>query len=895
MRVLLITLLLQLLFLNSLSATVNSPHILILNSYNQGHPGTDSLIQGFQRIITEKIPEAQFQFEYLDSKNYSGPLYDESLFQLLNYKYKNRPFDLILASDDYAYNFVEQNYAALFPDVPVIFCGTNNFDINRLEGKNNFWGVDERLSFKKTVGLIFRLFPATKKVIVIHDTSITGTLNSKAFRTEIGNYEKQAVFDYWVDQPLEVLLENIQNLPTGTAIIYFTSYVKGLSGEFHNNYDALKILSAASSAPLFGFWEFGLNHGFIGGKVMKLSEHGALAGQIATKVLMGEKNEIKSKLYDSPQIYMFDDVKLKQFSIPDSKLPKGSIIVNRPPSFYQQHKVTLFAVLAFIFGLLAVVASVKFYTSRNMIVAYRKQLLTEKALQREMAFSTTLINTAQLIILILDVNGHIKKINPYMESITGYKETEVKGNDWFDTFLPPADNTELRAKFRKTIANIDVNREIYPIETKDGQQLMIEWHNNTLKDEAGAVLGLLSFGIDITERMQIDEKRQELETQLNQKHKMEAVGVMAGGMAHNFNNNLSIILGNIELAQKKLPENIEMVGYLNDAKIAVLRSRDLIRQIMFYSRQDTQYKTSIQLSVLLDETLQLLRATLPATINVQTTVTEDGRNATIHADASRLQECLINLCNNAMQAMDEKGNLTICLKTEDVQKEDIPSMYDAHPGHYAKLSITDTGCGMAKETIEKAFDLFYTTKPVNEGTGVGLSTVQGIVNQHNGLIKVKSHLGEGTTFDLFFPVTAQPQVSAPKNSDEEEYKGAERILFIDDDEMLADIGSKMLTEMGYQVTMVTESQKALQLFMTDADSFDLVITDQTMPLLTGKELINKLKQIKPSIPTIICTGYSSKVDKAEAKKLGADAFMMKPLELSALLQIIRQVLDRKKE
>lgn len=506
----------------------------------------------------------------------------------------------------------------------------------------------------------------------------------------------------------------------------------------------------------------------------------------------------------------------------------------------------------------------------------------------------TVVNTIPELIWLKDCEGVYLSCNRMFERFFGEKVGNIVGKTDYD-FVD------------KELANLFRQNDLLAIKTggphhneewvtfaDDGYHCLLDTTKVPMYDADQKIIGVLGVARDITKRREAEAEHLELESQLRQKYKMEAVGIMAGGMAHNFNNNLSIILGNIELSKMKLPVNSEITNCLNDAKIAVFRSRDLIKQIMFYSRQNEQNKTSLQLSLLIEETLQLLRATLPSTINLQNKVTNESLNITIHADASRLQECLINLCNNAMQAMNEIGDLTISLETEDLRIKDIPAQYDAQPGRYAKLSVTDTGCGMATETIDKIFDLFYTTKAVDEGTGVGLSTVQGIVNQHDGLIKVKSILGAGTTFELFFPVTEQPQALAPKSSKEDQPEGTERILFIDDDEMLAKLGRKMLTEMGYHVTMMTESKKALQLFSADADSFDLVITDQTMPQLTGKELIQKLKKIKPAIPTIICTGFSSKVDEVEAKKLGADAFLMKPLAMPKLLQTVRRLLDGEK-
>jgi len=440
----------------------------------------------------------------------------------------------------------------------------------------------------------------------------------------------------------------------------------------------------------------------------------------------------------------------------------------------------------------------------------------------------------------------------------------------------------------------EITHEPYRMKTKDGRIIWVEDNSYIQRTHEGKITHYEGIVLDITERKKAELDRLELEAQLRQKYKMDSVGVMAGGMAHNFNNNLSIILGNVELAKMKMPPNPDIGGYLDNAKRGVLRSRDLIQQILTYSRQDIKGKTTTQISSIIDETLQLLNSTLPSTINLQQKISSDNQNLVINADSSQIQECLINLCNNAMHAMAEKGDLLVSLESVELQKQDIPGQYKSKPGRYAKLSVQDTGSGMSVETIDKIFDLFYTTKPVDEGTGVGLSTVQGIVTQHGGLIKVNSIIGEGTIFELYFPVIEQSQIAEPIPMNTEMPKGTEKILFVDDDEQLARLGDKLLSEMGYQVVIMTESTEALKLFTANPDHFDMVITDQTMPDLCGKDLIQELKKIRPDLRTILCTGFSSKIDEDQAKQQGIDAFCMKPLDLPELLQTVRQVLDGEK-
>lgn len=387
-----------------------------------------------------------------------------------------------------------------------------------------------------------------------------------------------------------------------------------------------------------------------------------------------------------------------------------------------------------------------------------------------------------------------------------------------------------------------------------------------------------------------------LEQQLRQKYKMEAVGVMAGGIAHNFNNSLAVILGNLELAQMKLSNTDGIFDFLNYAKTAAQRARDLTRQILAYSRQSSPSKKPLNIAAVIDETVNLLRATIPTTISIHQKTSPECTEATIVGDLSLIQESLINLCNNAVQAMDGVGELSLKFEKVYLKQQQIPSQYASQPGQYCKISVQDTGCGLPKEIVDKIFDPFFTTKDVGQGTGMGLATVQGIIDQHDGLIKVKTDVGQGSTFELYFPLTNETQEVPPQPPNIDTARDTARcegkILFVDDDEMLVQLGETLLSNLGYQVTALTSSTEALELFTTDPGQFDLVISDQTMPDLTGKELITALLKIKPELPTVLCTGHNAAIASKDIHGSGINAFLQKPYELSDLKQTIRNVINK---
>ncbi len=419
-----------------------------------------------------------------------------------------------------------------------------------------------------------------------------------------------------------------------------------------------------------------------------------------------------------------------------------------------------------------------------------------------------------------------------------------------------------------------------------GQGEFVEW------GEDGSPLRMIGLHIDIDDSKQAEFNRLELEQQLRQKFKMEAVGTMAGGMAHNFNNSLAIIIGSLEMARRKIADSETVERHLRTAATAALHSRDLIQQVLSYSRQEILEMKPIQIAPVVDETQKMLRPTIPVTIELRYAVAPDCFDLVVTANPGQIQEAIFNLCNNAVQAMEESGTLSIGLDKRELTAEDIPLHCSGEPGLYARISVRDNGSGIKPELLDRIFDLFFTTKGVEKGSGIGLATVEGIMKQHDGLAKVQSSPGEGALFELYFPVTQEfedrleTEIVGIKG-------GTERILLVDDDVQLAEVSAQILTELGYQVTFETSSLKALEMVKAQPERFDLLITDQTMPELTGKDLARKIHLLNPNLPIILCTGYSNLISAADASQYGISAYRSKPLQLSELALTVRNVLDER--
>jgi PAS domain S-box-containing protein len=403
-----------------------------------------------------------------------------------------------------------------------------------------------------------------------------------------------------------------------------------------------------------------------------------------------------------------------------------------------------------------------------------------------------------------------------------------------------------------------------------------------------------AYGLDITNRKKAEKDKMDLELQLSQKQKMEAIGTLAGGIAHDFNNILAAMQGYAELSLDDLPddspvrENLELILSCSD------RATKLVKQILTFSRKDEQEreKESVQISSIIKEVLGMLRSSLPTTIKICRKI--QAESSTVLADPTQIHQVLVNLCTNASHAMREKGGGTLEVGLTDVNLESQTRIADElmERGLYVKLSVSDTGCGMEREVLERIFEPFFTTKKVNEGTGLGLPVVHGIVKSHGGVIDVHSTPGKGTTFDIYLPRIDNGEVSDSQLPDQTD-KTKEVILLVDDEEMMVDVTSRTLERLGYAVVARTGSIDALEVFQEKPDEFDLVITDQVMPNMTGTQLAEKLIAIRPDIPVILCSGFPDNVSPDELERIGIKEFIAKPIGRQEIAAIVQAVLEKK--
>lgn len=515
------------------------------------------------------------------------------------------------------------------------------------------------------------------------------------------------------------------------------------------------------------------------------------------------------------------------------------------------------------------------------LLGISEDITERKQAEQSIRKLTQAIEQSPVSIMITDVNGKIEFVNAWFTQVTGYSSNEVIGQN--PSILKSGESPAgAYRKLWRTIRSGDIWQGEFKNRKKNGE---LFWEQATIapiRDAQNSITHYVAVKEDITER-------KELEIRLRQVQKMEAIGQLAGGIAHDFNNILSAITGYTELSIGTIEPETPTFEYLSHVLEASKRAKDLINQIMMFSRETNHELIPIRIDFPVKEALKLIRASVPATIEMQTMIQSKSYAL---ADPTQIHQIVMNLCTNAAQSMAESGGiLEVHLTDTTVDHGDDRKYYpDAKPGEYILLTVSDQGYGINAQLIHRIFDPFFTTKKRGEGTGMGLSVVHGIVKSCSGFIYVHSRLDEGTTFEILIPV--QQHAGAHNAIHKKQIpKGSESILFVDDETMIVDIAKKMLKTLGYRVVARTNAKEALEEFKNNPESFDLVVTDLTMPKMSGLDMAEKLLQIRPGFPIVLCTGFDVTMDEEKIFERGVSGIIHKPILRRDMAIMVRKALD----
>ena len=986
-------------------------HILLLNSYHQSMTWVTDIVQAVEDELDAEQHNLLLHVENMDSKRFHSDDYIKSLHNFYLEKYRQTKFDLILSSDNNAFDFLRKYRDDLFPDVPVVFCGVNFFQDEQIAGLKDFTGVEEVFDSAATLEIALRNHPKTREVLIVNDFLKTGRAWEQSIRQQLEPFASRLKLRYADNLSLAELAEQVGELGP-ESIVLLGVYFSDRDGHYVTYERIGTMLARTSQVPVYCLLEFNIGEGVIGGNVISGHSQGQRMAAIGKEILHGKSAGQIPVVRTGTTQNIFDFSQLERFGIDETRLPQDHQILNRPFSFYQEYRAQIWLTVALISLLLLAILA--------LLINIRRRQQAETQLRENEQKFRMIFDRSYGFIGLLKPDGTLLDVNRTAIEFCGEKIETLLNRPFWETawWQHSADvQNQLRAEIQRAAAGKIVHFETTN-RAADGSIHTFDVSITPLFDERGQVTQLIPEGTDISERklmeqqlreseerlselieqspiglalcamdgslvsvnsayakiighsvadaLQLsfwdvtpekyapDEKRQleqleasgrygpyekeyrhkdgqlvpvrlngmivvrdgesliwssvedisalkkaEIEKdglteQLRQSHKMEAIGTLAGGVAHDFNNILAAVLGYTQLTLRNPNCDAKIRKNLGNVLNAVERARELVKQILIFSRKDTLNLEPLQISRVVKEAVNLLRKTIPSTTKINLDV--DDNTGSVLADETQIHQVVMNLCTNAHHAMlKQEGKIYISLKPVDIDN----TIAERHPNldhaSYAQLSVTDCGKGMTPETMSHMFDPFFTTKGQGEGTGMGLAVVHGIVQNHAGAVHVESEEGKGTTFKVFFPLLddAAPAADAKNHASATSAikRGNEHILLVDDEPMLVELGKESLESFGYRVTATTSAKDALNFFLADPNGYDLIVTDQTMPEMTGVVLAKEAISVRPNVPVILCTGHSAVLNTEKAFALGVRSLLMKPLDINRLAEEVRKALD----
>ncbi len=851
------------------------PSILVVLSYHVGMPWADDVTRGLVDRLGE---DNELVITQLDVQRYPEFGREKKMLEILANRAKiSRPV-LVITVDDTAYRLVLEHRDEFEPGTPIVFCGVNFLSATPPGGVT---GVVEAIDIAATLKLMDQLQPEARRWVIVNDQSETGQANHKAFEQARPVNDQHKIV--WIgDGSFSETEERLSKLDPKRDAVLVLSWNIDSTGLTRSYEAAIKKARAVCHAPLYGVWDFYFGHGIVGGALLDGRVHGQETGDIAKRILAGERPEAIPVVTHCRTPLKIDYREVVRFSLANKNLPKDAQIYHRTTSAWEQYTNVIIAI--------AIVIVLQGVTITWLIIVIQRRRQARSLLRASEANLRLTLDAIEEAVIVTDTDNQITRLNPAAERLAGCTPAQAQGQP-FSLIIPLTDPKTGQPITLQTLQTTEPHRNSsLPtrafLENRAGVKSIVTYSASPMLGENGAKRGIVVVLRDITTRHQLEE-------QLYQAQKMESVGQLAGGIAHDFNNILAVIVGHGELLRDELTNQPAALEDLQTMLRGAQRATDLVQQILAFSRKSKHELTPIVLQTVVKEALKFLRATVPSTIEIAPRISADL--PLVLADPTQIHQVIMNLCTNAVFAMKDAANGRLEVRLESIHADaEFAIMHTGlRDGEYVRLSVSDTGHGMDEATQKHIFEPFFTTKKQNEGTGLGLSVVHGIVKAHNGGIYVYSRPGEGTIFHIYLP--ALSIASAPKGPAPDHISAGkgEHILFVDDEPAIGASARRIIENLGYRITVFTSPLLALEDLRVNADNYDLLITDQTMPGLTGLNFAAAALKIRPNLPTILTTGFAADLTEAGVQSQGISKLLLKPFTTTTLAHALSNALKTK--
>lgn len=858
--------------------------VLIIHSYHSGLTWTDAIMNGIRDTFAASDPGIQISTEYLDSRRYPKSDLSRRIREFLLEKLNGTTPDLVMVSDNNALELVLEQRNRLFPGIPIVFCGINDFSPAMISSCPDITGVAEDLSIVETVNLALRLHPDTGEIVVIGRTTVAADrYNRDSFIAALPRVPSHLKVTFWDDLPGPELKSRLEKLESGT-VLFINGLITDHSGRQMMYGETTKWISQYSKVPAYSFWEVYLGYGIVGGKLVSGYRQGRMAGQLALRILRGERaDRIPVVAGLDANHYMLDYRQLERFRIPLSKVPQGTLFVHRPDSFYDRHKTLVWTTVSVVaaLGALVILLSTAILHRRK---AERALKVSEERMR--LFFERQIVGMA-----IASPEMGWLQVNDRLCRMLGYSREELLRKTWTELTYPDDLAADIE-QFDRLLAGA-INE--YTLEKRfvrrDGTIIFTDLSVGCVRNARGRVDYVLALLEDITERKEAAGEREKLQEQLIQAQKLESIGRLAGGVVHDFNNMLTAILGHVELSMRLCTPEGPIYTSLKVIEESALRSAGLVRQLLAFARRQTVAPKVLDVNDTTASMLKMLQRLMGESISL-VWLPQMGLWP-VRVDPSQIDQLLVNLCINARDAIPGVGRVTIETGNKVLDETYCAVHPDCVPGEYVMLAVSDDGDGIGKDALGHIFEPFFTTKEPGRGTGLGLSTVYGIVKQNNGYIHVCSEPGKGSTFRIYLPRFAG-DAGEPAVESKAEPPGSrgETVLLVEDEAVILHVGQAMLEALGYRVLTADTPGKALQQMRARSGEIDLVLTDVVMPEMNGRELAERLLDIKPGLKCLFASGYTADVIARDGVLEEGVVFIQKPFSIKHLAAKVREALER---